>query len=232
MSAVDAYHATRQREGRSLPDDVVLDLPFSGYSTAQADEWRVRKRSLDRVIRLLGPSPLAVLEIGCGNGWLSARLSEAGHAVTGLDTGAIELAQAERVFATRPVRWVLGDPWTDGLPSGTYDRVLFAASIQYFPDLPALFHRCKALLKKDGEMLIIDSHVYRETAAAERARTRSVVYYASIGTPQMAAFYHHHTEQSVIDAAGNWRVDIMPARRKAAAWLFGRSPFPIVRIRS
>ena len=104
MNAAEAYHDVRQREGRLLADDVVRGLPDSGGHTAHPEEWRVRGRSLQRVIRMLSDRPRTILDAGCGNGWLAARLAEAGHSVTGLDTGATELEQAKRVFADRPVR--------------------------------------------------------------------------------------------------------------------------------
>lgn len=232
MNAAEAYHDVRQREGRLLADDVVRGLPNNGDRTAHPEEWRVRRRSLQRVIRMLNDRPRTILEAGCGNGWFSARLAGAGHTVTGLDTGATELEQAKRVFSDRPITWILGDPWTDVLPVRTFDLVLFAASIQYFPDLHVLFHRCRELLKEDGEILIIDSHFYPDAAAAAQASGRSKTYYASVGTPEMAGFYHHHTYRALTEACGGAVVEIIPPRRKAAALLLGRFPFPVVRIRT
>ena len=231
MNAAEAYHAVRQREGRVLVDEVVRGLPSSGVRTAHPEEWRVRERSLERVIGMFRDRPRVILEAGCGNGWFSAGLAKAGHSVTGLDTGAVELEQAKRVFADRPMSWVLGDPWADGLPVRAFDVVLFAASVQYFPDLPALVRRCRVLLKEGGEMLIVDSYFYTNDAAADQANARSAAYYASTGTPEMAAFYHHHTRKAVIDACAGGLVEFIPPRGKAAALLLGRYPFPIVRIR-
>ena len=231
MNATQAYLAVRQREGRLLADDIVRELPLSGNRTQHPEEWRVRERGLQRVIHMLDDRPRAILEAGCGNGWFSARLAEAGHAVTGLDTGTIELEQAKRVFSDRPIAWIEGDPWAEGLPHHAFDLILFAASIQYFPDLRALLHRCRELLKEDGEILIIDSHFYGDDQAAERARERSAAYYASIGAPEMAGFYHHHMRQAITDAAAGARVRITPPRGRMAALFLGRFPFPVVRIR-
>lgn len=231
MNAAEAYHDVRQREGRLLADDIVRGLPDSGARTSHPQEWRVRGRSLQRLMSMLNDRPRSILEAGCGNGWLSARLADAGHSVTGLDTGATELEQAKRVFADRPITWILGDPWTDLLPVHTFDLILFAASIQYFPDIHALFSRCHELLSADGEILIIDSHFYQDAAAAEHARERSTSYYASVGRPEMADFYHHHTYGAMTGACGGAVVEIIPPRGKAAALLLGRFPFPIVRIR-
>lgn len=231
MNAAEAYHAVRQREGRLLADDVVRGLPASGGRTAHPEEWHVRRRSLRRVTRMLNDRPRTILEAGCGNGWFSARLAEAGHSVTGLDTSVAELEQARRVFSHLPTTWILGDPWNDELPLHTFDLVLFAASIQYFTDLRTLVRRCRELLRDDGEILIIDSHFYPDAAAAAQARARSKAYYASVGTPEMADFYHHHTRSALSEACTIGSVEFIPPRGKAAALLLGGFPFPIVRIR-
>jgi SAM-dependent methyltransferase len=231
MSTVpELYHAVRGAEGRILGDAIVAGLPESGPHTPHAREWRIRARSLKRVLEALTDTPRRVLEVGCGNGWFSARLAQGGHTVTGLDNGLAELDQARRVFARLPITWVKGDPWDASLPMGSFDLILFAASIQYFPDLHALVKRCRELLKDGGEVLIVDSHFYGSKAAAEQARLRSAAHYASIGTPEMAAFYHHHTRQAITESATEGTVVIIPPRGKVAALLLGRYPFPIVRI--
>ena len=226
------YERVRRNEERLLDDATVKDLPASGTQTPHAEEWEVRTRTLKNVIALLSDRPRTILDVGCGNGWFSARLAEAGHSVTGLDTGINELEQAKRVFADLPINWIPGDPWTSDLPAHGYDLILFAASIQYFGDLPALLKRCHELLWDASEVLVVDSHFYTDRTAAERARTRSVTYYASISSPEMAAHYHHHTRQAIIDAAAGGHVRIIPPRGKMAGLLLGHYPFPIVHIRA
>jgi len=232
MSTVaELYHAARGAEGRVLGDAIVANLPSSGARTPHADEWRVRGRSLERVLHALTDAPRRVLEVGCGNGWFSARLAEAGHTVTGLDTGAAELAQAARVFAHLPITWVLGDPWSAALAEKRYDLILFAASLQYFPDLRTLFARCREMLTSGGGILIVDSSFYPNDEAAHAARARSVAYYASIGGAEMGAYYHHHTRQALMEAAADAAMDFKPPRGILAGLIAGRHPFPIVHIR-
>ncbi len=231
MNAVDAYFAVRQREGRVHDDAVVRGLPFSGDRTAHPAEWRIRARGLRRVVGMLNDRPRNILEIGCGNGWFSARLAEVRHSVTGLDTGIAELAQAERVFSGLPIRWVAGDPWSSGLGEGAYDVVLFAASLQYFPDLPALFTRCRELLTVHGEVIIADSPLYTDAGSAATASERSRSYYASVGVPDMAAHYHHHSLKAIQNACPDTNFHYQPPRSRPVALVRGRYPFPIVRIR-
>jgi SAM-dependent methyltransferase len=232
MSTVaELYLAARGAEGRILGDAIVAELPWSGARTPHANEWRVREQSLKRVLRALSDAPHRVLEVGCGNGWFSARLAQAGHTVTGIDNGLAELDQARRVFAQLPISWVDGDPWNGSLPTGSFDTILFAASAHYFPDLHALFARCRELGIAGGGIIIVDTPFYADEREAAAARERSKAHYASIGVPAMAGFYLHHTRGSLIEAAGGARMEIIPPRGKVAALLLGRYPFPIVRIR-
>ncbi len=186
---------------------------------------------MHRVFRIAGTPPRSILEIGCGNGWLSARLAVAGHHITGLDTGATELAQAARVFSDRTITWVHGDPWAEALTGERFHLILFAASIQYFPHLPKILNRCRELLHPNGEVLIVDSPLYTDADAAHRARERSRAYYASVGVPEMAAHYHHHTLQELAEATSGAVLSRIPPRGRLVALLSGRYPFPIVRIR-
>ena len=227
----ELYHAARDAEQRILSDAVVAGLPESGARTGHAHEWRIRGRSLRLVQRLLHGPPRRILEVGCGNGWFSAQLARARHHVTGLDTGTSELEQARRVFHDPPVRWLDGDPWSTSLPPGSFDVILFAASIQYFQDLGALLNRCSALLRTGGETMIVDSHFYSTGQTARAAAERSRSYYAAIGIPDMIQHYHHHTLASLMIAADGMEVRYRSPRSRPMALLLGRYPFPIVRIR-
>lgn len=229
--ASEAYERVRRNERRLLDDHIVVGLPASGGRTPHASEWRVRERTLHHVLRIAGTRPRSILEVGCGNGWLSAHLSAAGHHVTGLDTGATELAQAARAFNGRSITWIHGDPWSGTLDRQRFHLILFAASIQYFPDLHGLFDRCRELLHDDGEVLIVDSPFYTDAAAAHRAHERSCAYYASVGVPEMTAHYHHHTFHQLAEAACEAEMAHIPPRNRLVGLLKGRYPFPIVRIR-
>ena len=70
-----------------------------------------------------------VLEIGCGNGRLTARLLSLGARVTALDPDATQVRAARLRFAGRPgsrVRIRVGKAERLGEPADSYDRVVFA----------------------------------------------------------------------------------------------------------
>ena len=67
------YLASRKKENRIYSDEQVVQLPFIEPTHIHYHEWQVRKRSALRLIHYLEKKnkPLSILEIGCGNGWLS-----------------------------------------------------------------------------------------------------------------------------------------------------------------
>jgi len=94
-----------------------------------------------------------ILDVGCGNGWMAARLAERsvpisqppqqvggekrgpGRLVYGLDVNEQELEQGARVFHENPrLIFLFGDITGEALAAARVDLVLLAGSVQYFPD--------------------------------------------------------------------------------------------------
>lgn len=189
------YWNLRTREGRAYSDEVVRRLPRVAPGDPLASEWAARADSLSRLLRYVSQRPRAqtILDLGCGNGWLANHLASLPSThVYGLDLNRRELAQAARVFGDNPrLKFVYGDLFGIGLPEQSFDLVVLASVVQYFPDLPALVRCLWPLLIRGGELHILDSPVYAPAeVAAARARTRA--YYEALGSPEMAAEYHHH----------------------------------------
>ncbi len=229
----ELYEAVRSREHRIHVDEIVKSLPYSGTLTAQASEWRIRARSLDRLTQALSEqgAGLRLLDIGCGNGWMSAALARAGHSVVALDMHRLELEQAARVFTGLDVTWCLGDPRNVSLPADGLDAIILAASIQYFDNATALLERLKGSLLPGGIIHVLDTVLYTDDIVARSAQERSIQYYTSLGVPGMAAHYHAHCLQALRDA-GPLHVLDAPAGNGPLARLFGRgTPFHHVSLR-
>lgn len=190
------YLALRQAEHRIYTDDELQQLPDVAASHPHHREWIIRKRSADKLITWLTAKarPLKILEVGCGNGWLSKRLSEIpGSNVTGSDINYSELQQAAAVFANVPdLYFVYGDIRGNLFKEASFDAVVFAASIQYFPTLQAIIPAARELLKLDGEIHILDSPFYRRQELPA-AKNRTQEYFRSIGFEKMADHYFHHS---------------------------------------
>jgi ubiquinone/menaquinone biosynthesis C-methylase UbiE len=155
----------------------------------------LRKRSCNRLIEYLDQKnkSLHILEIGCGNGWLSAQLAKnTSGQVLGMDINKEELTQAARVFKDiSNLKFVAGDIRSDQLQHDSFDIIVFAASLQYFSSLKDTVHSAFQCLRPGGEVHIIDTILYnKNNVDAARQRTRD--YYTALGFPEATDYYYHH----------------------------------------
>ncbi len=196
----DLYYKIRKKEGRIYTDEQVRQLPTIDPAHVHSKEWEVRKQSSERLIQHLTSlnRELDILEIGCGNGWLSNRLSVIPSCkVTGIDVNVEELVQARRVFnEVKNLEFLEAMPGDKALRGQLYDVILFAASIQYFEDFYEILQWALDHLNAGGSIHILDSHFYDEhTLDAAQQRTRN--YFSSLGFPEMADYYFHHSFNSI-----------------------------------
>ena len=163
-------------------------------SSALARQWAVRARTYEAVMggvllpllagtrdsrlgtrvpdesRVSGPeSRLRLLDLGAGNGWLSWRAAMVGcecvaldlrdDAVDGLGAAAPYLERPEGGFAR-----VAGS--FDALPvaAGTFDVVVFNASVHYATDLAAVLREARRVVRAGGRVVVLDSPFYRRDA--------------------------------------------------------------------
>ncbi len=234
MLDAELYLRVREMEGRIYPDEIAAKLPEVPPNHPLRREWSSRAASLKRLLAYIArlPRPPRILELGCGNGWLSNRVSSlAGVQVWGLDRAGPELSQGARLFGRADVMFLAAVIFRPPFPNSTFDLVLVASVIQYFPDLAALVRSLRGLLKPAGEVHITDSPLYEEDDLPS-ARERTQAYYAALGFADMGKQYFHHTFEEVGQFSPTWRYrpDSVSARLTRA---LGRidSPFPWLSIR-
>lgn len=191
----EQYSQLRKKENRFYTDEELLHLPKLSKTHPHYKEWLSRKDSCRRLIRYLSKKqqPLHILEVGCGNGWLSAQLAGIKNAVvTGTDINKEELEQARRVFAGKSnLSFTMGEPGKDILPGQHYDVIVFAASMQYFPSVKKTAAAAVSHLTLMGEVHILDTAFYnRKQVLAAGVRSRE--YFTGLSFPQMAEYYFHH----------------------------------------
>ncbi|HEY0679398.1 MAG TPA: class I SAM-dependent methyltransferase [Chitinophagaceae bacterium] len=196
----DQYITLRHKEKRLYSDEQVRKLPEVQPGHPHYKEWVTRKRSADRLIRYIAniKKPVSILEVGCGNGWLSNKLSAISQSmVTGFDINQVELQQAKRVFGHRlNLKFTSRDPFVGAQDQSQFDIIVFAASVQYFSSLRKTISDALKVLKPDGTIHIIDSHFY-ELEEAAKAKQRTLDYFTSLGFPGFAAHYFHHSLSSL-----------------------------------
>lgn len=192
----ELYIHLRAEENRMYSDEEVVWLPDIGEDHIHKKEWELRKSSCKKLLRYLRRKrrPLKILEVGCGNGWLSYQLSQMPYAnVIGLDINLPELQQAARVFGAIPnLHFVHGDLYSGLAAIEKFDMIIFAASIQYFASFSDVMGTALKRLNEKGEVHILDSHFYAETEI-EEAQQRSREYFHSKGFDEMNDFYFHHS---------------------------------------
>lgn len=191
----DLYIDMRHKENRLLSDCKVMFLPDIEENHVHYKEWQVRKDSAQRLIDYLKAKnmPLNILEVGCGNGWLSAKLHAMNGAnVLGIDINEPEIQQAQRIFKSDDLEFMCTGFNPSMFREQKFDIILFAASIQYFKSLKEILTGALSCLKPNGEIHVTDTNFYT-SAEAVRAAKRSEEYFESIGFPEMARHYFHHT---------------------------------------
>ncbi|TFF38215.1 class I SAM-dependent methyltransferase [Mucilaginibacter psychrotolerans] len=222
------YLAVRALEGRIYSDKELLQLPEITTSHRHYKEWQVRRRSAGRLISYLTKKnkPLYILEVGCGNGWLAAKLAQIKAAkVIALDVNRTEVAQGERVFKKQNLQFFAGSVDDGHFKGAKFDIIIFAASFQYFSPLADTIRKMQQHLADAGEIHLIDSNFY-SAYNVDDAVLRTQEYYSAMGYPQMAGFYYHHTLDEL--AAFNPRVLSTPHSFRNR--LLKRSPLYWVRI--
>jgi len=191
----ELYLRLREKERRIYTDEEVAALPEIKETHPHYAEWQMRKQSAQRLISHLQKKqrPLKILEVGCGNGWLSHCLAAIPESkVIGADINFTEIQQAANVFQHIPnLHFVYSAIDADTFEEKQFDTIVFAASIQYFPSLPAIVNSALKLLRPNGEIHILDSHFY-SLPELSAARRRSLLYYQAAGFPEMMDWYFHH----------------------------------------
>ena len=238
---VDLYLKVREKEGRLYSDDVVTKLPAFHKNHSLSNEWQVRSHSAVRLRKYLSSknTSLKILDLGCGNGWLSNSLSQDNHIVLGVDQNKIELKQAARVFlssaedggTSRELSFLETDIFSAPFPKESFDVILLASAIQYFPNLLDLIKTLFYYLKPHGEIHIMDTPFYSETEFEDAVR-RSEKYYSSLGFSEMSQYYFHHRIKDLEKFSVKWlyRPNLFLLRFQK---MFGKigSPFPWVVIK-
>ena len=190
----ELYLGLRQQEQRLYSDDELKDLPTINTGHLHYREWKIRRQSSSRLISYLRQkkSPLQILEIGCGNGWLGAKLAEIDRSeVTGIDINGEDLRQAQRVFRKSNLQFREMEFDPAKFAATPFDIVVFASSIQYFSPLKTMLNKVQRCMTEGGEIHILDTHFYKASEIAD-AEMRSRNYYSGLGYPTMSEFYFHH----------------------------------------
>jgi 2-polyprenyl-3-methyl-5-hydroxy-6-metoxy-1,4-benzoquinol methylase len=100
-----------------------------------------------------GERPLRVLDVGCGDGRLSAELAHAGAEVLGIDVAEEPLRRARALHADLDVRVVpLDGEWP--LPDASFDVVWAGETIEHLADTAGWLSEVRRVLRSGGSLLL------------------------------------------------------------------------------
>lgn len=206
------YARHREHEGRALRGTALKSLPYL-RSGPLARQWQVRARSFDAFVSYVvkpfeGSSPLDILDLGAGNGWLSYRMAQRGHRAVALDIRNDSVdglgASAELVAEARFD--CVGAPF-EALPfgRGRFDITVFNAALHYACDLAEVLGEAIRVTRRGGVLAVMDSPFYRRRSDGEamiaEKRIRGRTHFGDAADVLLApTFIEYLTRQSLVAA--------------------------------
>jgi 2-polyprenyl-3-methyl-5-hydroxy-6-metoxy-1,4-benzoquinol methylase len=149
---------------RPANDVQIWDKWNSTYRQGRLDEpSKVRLRTIDAAMRELKIRDAKIMEVGCGTGWLSAKLSDYGQ-VTACDIGKEIIETAQKNYPQ--VKFHSGAIESIELPTNYFDVVVTSEVLAHVPDQAAFIERLGLLLKSGGFLLLTaqNKYVFERTA--------------------------------------------------------------------
>lgn len=124
------------------------------YDVAADVQWLVASRLAQRIEAAPLPARPRILEIGCGTGFLSARLAEAfpaGELVL-TDLAPSMLDRCRTRIGDKPTYLVVDGERPEGI-AGTFDLIASNLAFQWFVDLASGIQRLCSLLAPNGRLM-------------------------------------------------------------------------------
>ncbi len=168
----------------TLPAHFIADLRHPiGYPDIDVGQWfqwrsvpLIELSALDiyQFVQSMLPHPAqTIVEVGCGNGYLSLELARDGHEVIGIDVSpdSIEVAERSSTAHTHPpgfgsLRYVCTDVNTWQAPEAHFDCVIFNRTLHHFS-----LYQMQRLLFLSGRCDADPATLPEESASIEALRT-------------------------------------------------------------
>ncbi len=201
---VEEYRRIRREEGRGSDDrEYYLRLPDGDFDGVRGSEWRERKRSLRWLERHLDRrrrNDLTVVDAGSGNCWLSHRLAVRGACVIAVDVDDDDydgLGAGRHYLGSGMPPFLRICSGFESLPlrSASIDLLVYNGSLHYAEDLFAVIAEGVRTLRPEGEIVIMDSPLYRN-------RTDGDSMVAERGGPVRGGYLLHDELRRVADRLG------------------------------
>ena len=113
-----------------------------------------------------------ILEVGCGNGWLSEKLANMG-AITGVDIADEAIKEAQQRVPSGT--FIAGDILSLNLPNDSFDVIVSLETFSHVVDQPLFVHKLAGLLRSDGWLVLTtqNRNVYSKRSKTLDLRRRA-----------------------------------------------------------
>lgn len=178
---VEEYEFIRSAEGRKGEhDDYYLALPYKDLSGRNVEQWKIRARTFNEVLRsIIKPlagklgRPLRILDLGAGNGWMSYRLSVLGHSLVAADIltndeDGLEASTHYRRLVDPLFPRVQADLDRLPFPSSSFDLAIFNASFHYSENYELTLAEALRCTRPGGSVVIADTAWYADEASGRQ----------------------------------------------------------------
>jgi ubiquinone/menaquinone biosynthesis C-methylase UbiE len=175
------YEHVRKLEGRgSASPNFYLSLPYHDLSGRNATQWAIRARTFkhitqDLLASLCGErkSPLKILDLGAGNGWMSYRLASLGHQPVAVDllTNNLDgLGATAHYQSVLPKLFPRFQADLDHLPfaDDQFDCAIFNASFHYSENYKSTLSEAIRCLAPGGTIVIADTPTYAQESSGQK----------------------------------------------------------------
>jgi ubiquinone/menaquinone biosynthesis C-methylase UbiE len=120
-----------------------------------AQEWNVNIHYDARLAARVPARAAAVLDVGCGDGFLAARLARQVPKAVAIDINAPVLDRARARFPDAKVTWCHGDVLAYPLELASFDAVLSNAALHHLPDTRAALRGLGELVRPGGTLAVV-----------------------------------------------------------------------------
>ncbi len=144
-----------------LLDSDALHFGYWAENQPKLSLEQAQEAMTDLLLARFPAPPAKVLDVGCGLGATAGRLVKQGYSVTAL-APSVELIAYAKQYNPGAHYLVCGllDELPEVMPPHRYDVIILQESLQYLPDLHAVFARLKSLLNPDGRIVLGDEVSY------------------------------------------------------------------------
>lgn len=170
---IEEYETVRINEGRGSDNpDYYQALPELDLSDVMPTAWQERTRSFEALKEHIntnfGSKPLRIIDCGAGNGWLSNRLTAAGHKLAAIDLCTNPL-DGLGAFIHYKTDFLPLQAEFERLPllSDQADLVIFNAAFHYTANPAAALNEAKRVLRPGGEIILVDTPFYHNQASGQ-----------------------------------------------------------------